>query len=122
MFPGCYTFQSDAANCVLAEGECVGSGDCCGGHCVSNTCDGSRYPNGYYCTHPEDCLSNACDMTNTCVCSDIGQECISGPECCSGFCDLDNQTCGPCMGGNPCSSDSDCCGGRTCTPDGSICV
>jgi hypothetical protein len=122
LFPGCYDFQSNASNCVLAGGVCVGDGDCCGGHCASSTgtCDGSRYPNGYYCAQSTDCLSNDCNSTHTCVCTDDGGSCDSAPECCSGYCG-DEGTCGPCMAGGDCDTDSDCCGGRTCSGPDSTC-
>jgi hypothetical protein len=116
-FPACESFQSNASNCVLAGDPCVGDGDCCGGHCADGNCDGSTYPNGYYCTQPTDCDSDICDSTHTCVCAANGQSCIRSPGCCSGYCGFD-EVCGPCMPGGVCQKDSDCCGGGTCDTNG----
>jgi hypothetical protein len=136
-------------NRCCADTDCGNGGACLGGACTCasgfKACKGACIPVASCCAAADCpaasgkfCQDGACictpglqDSGGVCgiapQCKSAGQDCISGEECCSTFCNITNVTGGTCTrseAGAGCLSDADCDGGRnqTGTCRGFVCV
>jgi len=92
---------ADAASDAPEPPQCLGSGDACGED--AGTC----------------CEAYACRDGKCCTPNGVWSNCISGSDCCSGNCVLNQCTCVP--RGYSCSGAGQCCSGFACVNGTCIC-
>jgi hypothetical protein len=92
---------SDAASDAPEPPQCLGSGDACGED--AGTC----------------CEAYACRAGKCCTPNGVWSNCISGSDCCSGNCVLNQCTCVP--RGYSCNGAGSCCSGYACVNGTCIC-
>jgi hypothetical protein len=111
------TLCPDGTCCDNICGQCQG-GTCVpfadGTPCANGVCCGGKCAPccgvGAGCNRPADCCSGFCNRDNQCDCFDIGEECRFGAgSCCSRLCSVDGNCCLP-FNSN-CMNDGDCCSG-----------
>ena len=112
------TTSTTTVPCKAAAQACVTQDACCSGACSSGFC--VCFAGGEGCGFNAQCCSNFCNGQNdVCDCFAAGQPCYFGPQsCCAGSVCDPTATC--CSLGN-CMSDADCCS-NSCTSGSCTCI